>query len=136
MITTALCKALEFLHGRGLIHRDIKPANIIFVNGKPKLADVGLVTEISQNLGGVSKVGTEGFLPPEGPGTVAGDIFALGKVLNAMLQPGETPPPQPLDETYERLRSIVHKACAENPTERFANAGAMRKALQVGHCEN
>src|SRR5206468_7228568 len=41
-----LTSALEFLHQHGLIHRDIKPSNIIFVNGSPKFADVGLVTEI------------------------------------------------------------------------------------------
>src|SRR5260221_14608828 len=39
----ALATALEHLHGHDLIHRDIKPSNIIFVNGRPKLADIGLV---------------------------------------------------------------------------------------------
>src|ERR1035441_3932830 len=40
----ALASALAFLHRHGLIHRDIKPSNIIFVNGFPKLADIGLVS--------------------------------------------------------------------------------------------
>src|SRR5437667_9456744 len=35
---------LGHLHKAGLVHRDIKPSNIIFVNGAPKLADIGLVT--------------------------------------------------------------------------------------------
>lgn len=131
-IMTALCEALEFLHGRGLIHRDIKPANIIFVNGRPKLADVGLVTEISENRGSVSKVGTEGFLPPEGPGTAAGDIFALGKLLEAMLRAPETGMPAPPDAARERLRSIAAKASALNPAERFPNARAMREVLAAG----
>ncbi len=39
-----LTSALEYLHRHKLVHRDIKPSNIIFVNGSPKLADVGLVT--------------------------------------------------------------------------------------------
>src|SRR5688572_9913766 len=39
----ALCQALDHLHRQGLVHRDIKPSNIVFVNGVPKLADIGLV---------------------------------------------------------------------------------------------
>src|SRR6185503_5002462 len=74
----ALCRALEHLHGEGLVHRDIKPSNIIFVNGAPKLADIGLVTETGHTQ---SFVGTEGFIPPEGPGTEQADLFSLGKVL-------------------------------------------------------
>jgi serine/threonine protein kinase len=39
----SLTEALEALHACGLTHRDIKPANIIFVDGTPKLAEIGLV---------------------------------------------------------------------------------------------
>jgi CHASE2 domain-containing sensor protein len=127
-IISALCDALEYLHGRGLIHRDIKPANIIFVNGRPKLADIGLVTEINESQHRASLVGTDGYLPPEGPGTTAGDLFALGKVLEEMLVRG-TDSPHPPDEARARLESIIKKACAENPAERFAGAREMREAV-------
>ena len=56
----------------------MKPSNIIFVNGVPKLADIGLVTGVDATR---SYVGTEGFAPPEGPGTPQGDLYSLGKVL-------------------------------------------------------
>ena len=66
------------MHKHGLVHRDIKPSNVIFVNGVPKLGDIGLVTEAGDTQ---SIVGTEGYIPPEGPGTPQADIFSLGKVL-------------------------------------------------------
>src|SRR5947208_16689145 len=38
----SLTEAVEALHARGLIHRDIKPSNIIFIEGVPNLAAIGL----------------------------------------------------------------------------------------------
>ena len=73
----SLTEALQALHEHGLTHRDIKPSNIIFIDGKPKLADIGLVAATGQR----SFVGTEGYVPPEGPGTPQADIFSLGKVI-------------------------------------------------------
>ncbi len=75
-----LARALEALHAEGLTHRDVKPANIIFVNGRAKLADAGLVSAGNQR----AFVGTEGYIPPEGPGSQRADIYALAKVLYEM----------------------------------------------------
>ena len=72
-----LAEALHHLHEGGLAHRDVKPSNIIFVNGKAKLADIGLVAARGQR----TFVGTEGFVPPEGPGSAQADVYSLGKVL-------------------------------------------------------
>src|SRR5437660_1451331 len=73
----SLTEALDALHTHGLTHRDIKPSNIIFTEGVPKLADIGLVAVSGQQ----SFVGTEGYVPPEGPGTPQADIYSLGKLL-------------------------------------------------------
>jgi serine/threonine protein kinase/thioredoxin-like negative regulator of GroEL len=77
-ISLALTTALAHLHKHGLVHRDIKPSNIIFVQGRPKLADIGLVTDAGDAR---SIVGTEGYLAPEGPGSPQADLYSLGKVL-------------------------------------------------------
>src|SRR5213594_321057 len=73
-----LTLALGHLHRHGLIDRDIKPPNIIFVQGIPKLADIGLVTTFDDTC---SFVGREGFIAPEGPTSPRADLFSLGKVL-------------------------------------------------------
>ncbi|MBR5888940.1 MAG: SUMF1/EgtB/PvdO family nonheme iron enzyme [Akkermansia sp.] len=75
-----LARALAGLHAQELTHRDIKPTNVIFINGRIKLADAGLVAHSNQR----SFVGTEGYIPPEGPGTPRADVFALAKVLYEM----------------------------------------------------
>lgn len=81
----ALADALAFLHRRGLVHRDLKPANIIFVHGSPKLADIGLITEVAAPGEEITLVGTQGFMPPEGHGSASADVYSLGKLLYVAL---------------------------------------------------
>ncbi len=75
-----LAGALAHLHEQGLAHRDVKPSNVIFIKGQACLADIGLVAARDQR----TFVGTEGFVPPEGPGSAGADVYALGKVLYEM----------------------------------------------------
>jgi serine/threonine protein kinase len=78
-----LADALNFSHQQGLTHRDIKPSNVIFVNGRPKLADIGLVADIRPVDQVHTFVGTLGYMlpPPKKPGTPQADIYALGMLL-------------------------------------------------------
>ena len=79
-VGSQLAHALAGLHAEELIHRDVKPANVVFVNSRAKLADAGLVTHNSRR----TFVGTEGYIPPDGPGTPRADVYALAKVLYEM----------------------------------------------------
>jgi serine/threonine protein kinase len=80
-VAVRLSDALAYLHDHDLAHRDVKPSNVIFVGGKAKLADIGLVADRDQR----TFVGTEGFVPPEGPGSAQADLYSLGKVLYEMM---------------------------------------------------
>ena len=139
-IGLALTIALAHLHAQKLVHRDIKPSNIIFVGGRPKLADIGLVTDAAVGDDTCSIVGTEGYLAPEGPGTPQADVFALGKVLYEAAtgldrrQFPQLPPDlrtRPDAHALIELNEILLKACAYNSRERYQSAGEMRADLEL-----
>ena len=108
-----LAEALQHLHERDLAHRDVKPANVIFVEGKAKLADIGLVAQRGQQ----TFVGTEGFVPPEGPGSGQADVYSLGKVLYEMatgkdrLQFPELPDEMPEGTSWKSWMSLNEVIC-------------------------
>jgi tetratricopeptide (TPR) repeat protein len=138
-IGLSLATALEHLHAHGLIHRDVKPSNIIFVNGRPKLADIGLVTDVEATR---SFVGTEGFIPPEGPGTVQADLYSLGKVLYEMSMGRSRLDFPALPANWDELakdeqqgllelNEVIVKACEGDPHQRYASAKQMRVELAL-----
>lgn len=133
----ALTAAVDRLHQHQLVHRDIKPANLIFVHRRPKLADIDLVTDLSEH-GDVSRIGTEGYMAPEGPGTAAADVFALGRVLYVALtgkQPEQIPElptramTQPDSSLMLELNRIACKACEVEVSRRYPSAAAMQADL-------
>lgn len=130
-----LADALGYMHSYGLTHRDIKPSNIIFVGGVCKLADIGLVAAHGER----SFVGTEGFVPPEGPGTFASDIYSLGKVLYEIssgkdrMEFPEVPDDLSTGEwkLWREWNDVICRACAPNLKERFASAADFAESLRT-----
>lgn len=141
-LARSLASALDRLHGHGLVHRDIKPANIIFVDGRPKLADIGLVTSAAK---ADTLVGTTGYIPPEGPGTPAADLFSFGKVLYEVVTGHDRQEfpmlPDDLGQLADRgqlleFNEIILKCCHLDPRERYTSGAevlADLKRIEAGH---
>jgi len=132
-----LASALARLHREGLIHRDVKPSNIIFIGGQPKLADIGLVVEESKAR---SYVGTEGYIPPEGPNSKQADLFSLGMVLYEAVMGRHRKDFPSLPDAMDggadavalrELNAVILKACASHPNRRYASAEALGEDLSL-----
>ena len=131
----SILDALEHLAGHDLAHRDLKPANIVYINGQPKLSDIGLIS----NTGVRSKVvGTLEYLPPEiadgDPVGYGHDLYSLGKVLYCALT-GLLPedyPEVPLNvplAAWRQFKGVLLRACSPDPRQRFYSSEEFRKAL-------
>jgi serine/threonine protein kinase/WD40 repeat protein len=147
--------ALEYAHRRGVLHRDIKPSNLLLdALGNVWVTDFGLAKleegdDLSQSR---EVVGTLRYMAPErlrGNSNRRGDIYSLGATLYELLvfRPpfedsdqfrlierirNDSPTPlRQLERAIPRdLETIVLKALAKDPKDRFGSAGDLASELR------
>jgi len=153
-----LCRALEVAHAEGVIHRDIKPQNIVVEpSGFLKVMDFGIARLANPPQGkGLTEagtsIGTPDYMSPE---QLSGaeldprsDLYAAGVVLFECLTgrvpfeaettwelvakhlEEETPDPRRLNpDVPDQLATVILKAMAKTPADRYATASEMHDAL-------
>ncbi len=154
-----MLSAMAHAHAQGLVHRDVKPANIMIQrfgsDEVVKVMDFGIAKIFGMEAvrtATSAKMGTLAYMSPEhsrNPRSfdARSDVFSLGIVLYEMLAARL---PFDADSEYELTRQIVtldvpplprvgargldtvvRKATAKLPADRFQNCGEFREGLRV-----
>jgi predicted Ser/Thr protein kinase len=156
-----IAKALDHLHGRGMVHLDVKPQNVIVTPDlSVKLIDFGLAQNAGepQEMIGGSAFGTAAYLSPEQacgePVDSSTDVYALGCVVYEMLtgQPpfGNDPssqlkndiirshlehdpdPPSSLRTLPAWVDDAVLLALAKKPRDRYRDCASFARVFWTG----
>jgi serine/threonine protein kinase len=152
-----LCGAMAEAHAAGIAHRDLKPSNVMVTTRVRradwiKVIDFGLAKLPGVTPPGESTVpgiflGTPGYAPPEvwsqaGAVEVTGDVYAIGLVAHHLFT-GCAPPDATEALVHNsrrviadleryvpaRLVSVLARCLSTEPRARFADAGALARAL-------
>jgi serine/threonine protein kinase len=150
--------ALEYAHDAGVVHRDIKPANLLLdAKGTLWVTDFGLA-QISANTGVTQTGDVFGTLRYMSPEQASGrrvlvdhrtDVYSLGATLYELLalEPlfagkdrrellrqvlhDEPRPPRKVDRGIpHELETVVLKALAKSPGDRYGSAGELAGDLR------
>lgn len=149
-------EALDYAHNQGVIHRDIKPANLLYSLRQDllKISDFGVarLTDNNRTKTGIV-LGTPMYMSPEQLNaddlTGHSDLFSLGVTLYELLV-GEVPfkasniavlmtkittdEPAPVSNRRPGIPpsvdTVLFKALAKKPENRFANGAEMAAALR------
>ena len=152
-----MAEALDCAHEAGIVHRDVKPANVLLTpDGRVLVTDFGIAKAVQEDSGDLTAtnavVGTAKYLSPEqvtgGGVDPRTDVYALGVVLYEMLtgvppfeggnqlatavmrlQEDPVRPRQRRPDIPRALESIVLRAMARRPADRYADATQLRGAL-------
>jgi serine/threonine protein kinase len=150
--------ALEHAHERGIVHRDIKPANLLLDgHGQLWVTDFGLaqcsnstgLTVTGELVGTLRYASPEQVLGKRGLVDHRTDIYSLGATLYELLTlrpifdgrdrhellqqiaDAEPRPPRTFDKSIpEELETIILKAAAKEPSERYATVQELAEDLQ------
>ena len=158
-IGEAVLRSLAEAHAAGLVHRDLKPDNIFLHETAGddtivKVLDFGIAKSLGTSLTGASAVlGTPAYMSPEQVQHFAldarSDLYSLGIVLYQLLAGdvpfrGDTPMQvlfmhvqQPVPDIRHKVSeplpdavvTVIRRALAKQPDQRYATARQMREAL-------
>ncbi len=157
-IVSGVLRALEYSHQAGIVHRDIKPGNVMVTrNGDVKVMDFGIARAMSDSQATMTQtaqvIGTAQYLSPEqarGERVDArSDLYSTGCLMYELLTgrppfTGDSPvaiayqhvrenpiPPSRLDPSLPSWAdSIVLKAMAKSPNDRYQSAAEMNADIQ------
>jgi serine/threonine protein kinase len=146
--------ALQAAHEHGVVHRDVKPANLVVrPDGTVVLVDFGVARspELTSATTGNQVLGTALYMAPEQASgrqvSPATDIYALGAVGYhclvghppfagetpievALRHVSEEPPPLP-SWVPPPVRTLIMRALAKDPADRFPDAAAFAAATRA-----
>ena len=155
-ITSRICEALEYMHGKNVIHRDLKPENVMLCNdGSLRIMDFGIAkaagTAPLTFSGFTAAMGTPDYMAPEQVKGKRGDErhrhLQSGAMLYEMLT--GAPPFEGANSVHDHecsaigdpvarkrqpdippaVEEIILHAMEQNPYERYPSAVAMKADL-------
>lgn len=132
-----LASALDYMHNlsKPHVHKDIKPGNVLFVDGKAKLADMGLSQSIETRIDSYSRsnisAGTDHYIAPEVEKGEdfdhRADLFSLGMTLYELVT-GDNRILKPIEN--ENFNAIVSKLTESDPDNRYQSAKELIEDLE------
>lgn len=133
-IGVQICRALRYLHRRGVIHCDLNLQNIrVFADLKAVLCDLGLARKAGARPSGDSSRGTLQYASPQrfvgnDPFSPADDAYSFGVLLHRIFY-GKFPVkdwPKPKEREEQIFQDAVEKLTAGDPAARMGLAAAER----------